>query len=222
VARAAAGGVGAHAATFLLLGLLVLAAQLTAVVVLGLLGLGTIDRDDPIRTGLGLVVVLVAAVAAGLVGSLGLLRAALAVVDGEAPSLRLVRGSGRVRLVVAVAAVLAPAIVLGLAALVVPGMLAAYAGQFALIAALDEQPRPSVVACFRASARLAWAQTARLLPLWAGALLALVAMALLGTVTAVGPLLAVLTAVVGAPLVALALTLVWRLGHGRRPALLAP
>lgn len=199
-------------AALALLALVVLATQ----VGLGLVG-QAIERggagDSPVAAvtlGVASVGFTLLSFVVGLMLAVGLLRAALAVMDGETPSPSLLFRTDGLLTYLLAAALFSVTTAVGLIACVIPGLVVAFLWQFFGYAVVDGAGSVSATGALGRSFAVVRANVGELLVLWVAFFFAGLIIGIAALVPVLGWIVAVLAALVFYPVVALSLAYAWR------------
>lgn len=199
-------------APLLILALVVIGVQVSLSVIGSLLDAGT-SGDSAIVAGTFGVLRFVFSLVAWVIGfvvAIGLIRAALAVLDGRTPTVSLLtEGQGLVTYILA-AILFSIGVFFGLLACIIPGLILAFIWQFYGYAIVDGGPSVSATGALGQSLAVVKTAVGELLVLWLAFVGIGFVIVLVAVIPFIGWIIAALAAVVFYPVAALAIAYAWR------------
>jgi hypothetical protein len=199
-------------APLLILALVVIGVQVLLSVIGSLLDAGT-SGDSAIVAGTFGVLRFVFSLVAWVIGfvvAIGLIRAALAVLDGRTPTVSLLtEGQGLVTYILA-AILFSIGVFFGLLACIIPGLILAFIWQFYGYAIVDGGPSVSATGALGRSLAVVKTAVGELLVLWLAFVGIGFVIVLVAVIPFIGWIIAALAAVVFYPVAALAIAYAWR------------
>jgi uncharacterized membrane protein len=202
----------ANLAALVLLALVVIGVQLVVTALRALIELGT-RSDSGLVVGTATVLSLVMAIVAfvvGMVVAVGLIRAALAVMDGRTPMPSMVfQTEGLVPYILA-AILFGLGVSVGLVLCIIPGLVLAFLWQFYGYAIVDGHPEVGAVASLGRSFQVVKSNVGELLVLWLALIGIFLVIGLIAVIPLIGWLVAAVALLVLYPVFALSLAYAWR------------